>query len=227
MPVARRLISRCRRNHGARVVPDCPPLHRGAPAAQRCSRDDRRWYRTSEFENEGGRDGCVSTAWPSRSASSKRPDEVWHSRAMALEPARRRRREENVQAALRTLLVTVCLVVVACSSRDVPASWPDRSPASLESPAAPVAVVTRALDAHPPLPGEAPGGWAGLDEPGSPAKPASPGQPSNGAAHHGHHDHGADAAATYTCPMHPDVVSDRPGQCPRCGMALIERDAPK
>ncbi len=24
----------------------------------------------------------------------------------------------------------------------------------------------------------------------------------------------------YTCPMHPEVVSDRPGACPKCGMAL-------
>ena len=24
----------------------------------------------------------------------------------------------------------------------------------------------------------------------------------------------------YTCPMHPDVVNDRPGSCPKCGMAL-------
>src|SRR5262249_20800645 len=24
----------------------------------------------------------------------------------------------------------------------------------------------------------------------------------------------------YTCPMHPEVVSDRPGSCPKCGMAL-------
>jgi Cu+-exporting ATPase len=28
------------------------------------------------------------------------------------------------------------------------------------------------------------------------------------------------AGATYTCPMHPEVVSDRPGSCPKCGMAL-------
>lgn len=27
----------------------------------------------------------------------------------------------------------------------------------------------------------------------------------------------------YTCPMHPEVVSDRPGACPRCGMALEPR----
>src|SRR4051812_7670542 len=24
----------------------------------------------------------------------------------------------------------------------------------------------------------------------------------------------------YTCPMHPEVVSDEPGACPKCGMAL-------
>ena len=28
------------------------------------------------------------------------------------------------------------------------------------------------------------------------------------------------AGATYTCPMHPEVVSDRPADCPICGMAL-------
>lgn len=27
-------------------------------------------------------------------------------------------------------------------------------------------------------------------------------------------------AAQYTCPMHPDVLSDKPGQCPQCGMEL-------
>jgi hypothetical protein len=29
-------------------------------------------------------------------------------------------------------------------------------------------------------------------------------------------------AAKYTCPMHPDVVSDKPGKCPKCGMNLVE-----
>jgi hypothetical protein len=27
----------------------------------------------------------------------------------------------------------------------------------------------------------------------------------------------------YTCPMHPEVVTDKPGKCPKCGMTLIEK----
>ncbi len=25
----------------------------------------------------------------------------------------------------------------------------------------------------------------------------------------------------YTCPMHPEVVKDEPGKCPKCGMNLV------
>lgn len=70
-------------------------------------------------------------------------------------------------------------------------------------------------------------------------KPADPG----GHGHHQHHDqhhphghehhggHGSPApaapgapteagATVYTCPMHPEVRQDHPGNCPKCGMAL-------
>ncbi|HTC00477.1 MAG TPA: heavy metal-binding domain-containing protein [Ferruginibacter sp.] len=26
----------------------------------------------------------------------------------------------------------------------------------------------------------------------------------------------------YTCKMHPEVISDKPGKCPKCGMDLVE-----
>ena len=29
------------------------------------------------------------------------------------------------------------------------------------------------------------------------------------------------SATVYTCPMHPEVRSDQPGTCPKCGMKLV------
>lgn len=31
------------------------------------------------------------------------------------------------------------------------------------------------------------------------------------------------AAMLYTCTMHPEVVSDKPGKCPKCAMKLVPR----
>ena len=27
----------------------------------------------------------------------------------------------------------------------------------------------------------------------------------------------------YTCPMHPEIISGKPGKCPKCGMDLIQK----
>lgn len=35
------------------------------------------------------------------------------------------------------------------------------------------------------------------------------------------------AIHTYTCPMHPEIISDKPGKCPKCGMDLVMKDAPE
>ena len=51
-------------------------------------------------------------------------------------------------------------------------------------------------------------------------------------APHAHHAHGAPQPATapsagaaveWTCPMHPEILRDKPGSCPLCGMALEPR----
>ncbi len=52
-----------------------------------------------------------------------------------------------------------------------------------------------------------------------------------GGMHHGHHDpktsaQVVDESAIYTCPMHPEVVQQGPGSCPKCGMALELKGVP-
>jgi hypothetical protein len=38
---------------------------------------------------------------------------------------------------------------------------------------------------------------------------------------------GSRAEATiYVCPMHPEVVSNAPGTCPKCGMKLVPKPTP-
>ncbi len=31
------------------------------------------------------------------------------------------------------------------------------------------------------------------------------------------------AKVQYTCTMHPEVVMDKPGKCPKCGMTLVKK----
>lgn len=52
-------------------------------------------------------------------------------------------------------------------------------------------------------------------------QPPAPAVPTAAATEdHAAHDHGG-AGTSYTCPMHPEVKSDKPGRCPKCGMDLV------
>lgn len=44
---------------------------------------------------------------------------------------------------------------------------------------------------------------------------------------HSEHEHTASSetvAATYVCPMHPDVTASAPGLCPKCNMKLVPKE---
>lgn len=41
--------------------------------------------------------------------------------------------------------------------------------------------------------------------------------------HEGHDQQSENKKKTYTCPMHPQIIKDAPGQCPICGMDLVEK----
>src|SRR6476659_7687034 len=40
-------------------------------------------------------------------------------------------------------------------------------------------------------------------------------------AQHSHSEHEQATMQKYTCPMHPEVITDYPGNCPKCGMKLV------
>ena len=58
---------------------------------------------------------------------------------------------------------------------------------------------------------------------GGPRRPPPPAASAAGPAASLPPQHVPSGPVEYTCPMHPEVVSDRPGACPKCGMALEPR----
>ncbi|MFZ5894601.1 MAG: heavy metal-binding domain-containing protein [Myxococcota bacterium] len=122
-------------------------------------------------------------------------------------------------------LASIGALLGACSAGPIPVS---HSPGDPASPAAPEG--TNPLIASAAAPKHA-------------ADPA-PSEHDHGEHEHGAHDHGAmpapmpsapapaangttpPAAAegvTYVCPMHPEVTSNAPGVCPKCGMKLVPK----
>jgi len=89
--------------------------------------------------------------------------------------------------------VALLLALVACSSAPPLPPLDEHSPASPQAAEAPLPRASRAFEK---LDDDAP-------DPG--------------------HEHGHAHAGAYVCPMHEEVASDVPGDCPRCRMALVKR----
>jgi hypothetical protein len=98
-------------------------------------------------------------------------------------------------------VLTSLLTLAACASepRRPPSAL---DPSSPDAPEAPPASLPSALAA--PVPSPSDGSEQGHAEHGSAA-------PSRDAG----------AATVYTCVMHPEVRSDKPGTCSKCGMKLV------
>jgi hypothetical protein len=47
----------------------------------------------------------------------------------------------------------------------------------------------------------------------------------SGATRETEHDQEHERKQKYTCPMHPEVITDHPGNCPKCGMKLVPKKA--
>ncbi len=112
-------------------------------------------------------------------------------------------------------LPLAAVLLASCASVPVPATRSTESPAH---PGAPEAATP------PAVPGLS-GGTRDL------APSPVPGQANGHGAHVVPETTGAPRAAVYACPMHPQVTSDKAGECPICGMALVasqeSKDGPR
>ncbi|MCB2141349.1 hypothetical protein KQH29_00235 [bacterium] len=103
--------------------------------------------------------------------------------------------------------------LLGCSTARLP-EVPLTHPANVEAPQAGAAAPSGLLEHHHAMPGPVEGRKLnrGGDASGSMSgmgKGDLMGSPED------------EAAATYTCTMHPEVSAAHPGYCPRCGMTLI------
>jgi hypothetical protein len=140
-----------------------------------------------------------------------------------------------------SILGAAAVLFVGCASQPParPTAIDPSNPAAQESPApvlTPLVGPGAAASSPPPAstpPAAADHGGHEHGASGAPAAPDAtvPAEPAPGASgmEHGH-DHAkkkprSKDAMIYTCPMHPEVTSPKPGQCPKCEMKLVPKPA--
>ena len=111
------------------------------------------------------------------------------------------------------------LILLGCAGTIGLQPLPADHPANPEAPEAPMQPPPQAPRATPGDSSEGPGG-SPSEHPMSHEHESSSGdqtQPKTG-------EPDPPEGAVYTCPMHPEVKASAPGRCPRCGMALKQRE---
>jgi len=99
--------------------------------------------------------------------------------------------------------ILLCTLLVACAA-ELPGSVGDASDPEAKTAALPDGVGVLGADFDP--------------------ERVAPARATGATGHEHHHGAGAPAAPTsFTCSHHTDVVSDKPGKCPKCGMDLVPK----
>ena len=123
----------------------------------------------------------------------------------------------------------LALLGAGCAGTPTSPTLTNDHPASADAPSSPMPAMSNVLRQADPI-----------------APAASSGGPDAGQQQHGGMSHGMNgmgrmqdgasnapsgaasqpaqpsAAAAYACPMHPEVTSDKPSKCPKCGMKLVK-----
>ncbi len=118
----------------------------------------------------------------------------------------------------RRVIIVVLIAAVSGCGEPTRVDVPNTHPANPDAAAAPTppASSVLAIDPAPPAPPVQTSAAHASHADQTAAEPAS------------EKDNSAPAqAAAYSCPMHPEVTSDKPGRCPKCGMQLKPTSAAK